>query len=109
MDIGKRLAHASPEIKRNFVVPDTYDTERLRNAFNLTSNLKNTKALVTMSKSPVRDNLMYKLDADYLEDLKRETRKKSFGMGDYLPNSLRRKSEWAENSLSRNISKSRFN
>ena len=110
MDIGKRLAHDSPEIKRNFVVPDAYDTERLRNAFNMTSNLKNNKALVTMHKSPVRDNTMYKFDDDYLADLKRETRKKSFGIADYLPNSLRRKSDWStKESISRNLSKSRFN
>ena len=110
MDIGKRLAHDSPEIKRNFVVPDAYDTERLRNAFNMTSNLKNPKALVTMHKSPIRDNLLYKFDDDYLADLKRETRKKSFGIADYLPNSLRRKSEWTnKDTISRNLSKSRFN
>ena len=40
MDIGKRLGHDPPAIKRNFVVPDTYDTERLERAFNMTSNLK---------------------------------------------------------------------
>ena len=100
-ELGKRLGHNSPEIKRNFVVPDTYDTERLRNAFNLTSNLKNPKALITMNRAAARDNMLYKLDESYVNDLKRETRKKSFGIADYLPNSVRRKSEWAD-TLSRN-------
>ena len=104
MSIGKRLPHDSPEIKRNFVVPDTYDTERLRNAFNLTSNLKNPKALITMERAAIRDNLLYKFDQEYLNDLKRETRRKSFGMADYLPNSLRRKSEWqSKDNISRNL------
>ena len=60
----------------------------------MTSNLKCPKALVTMHKSPIRDNILYKLDEDYINDLKRETRKKNFGMADYLPNSVRRKSEF---------------
>ena len=64
-----------------------------------------------MDKSPARDNILYKFDEEYVKDMKREQRLKSFGIADYLPNSLQRKSDYVSNvdGLSRNISKSRFN
>ena len=43
MNIGKRLGHESPEIKRNFVVPDTYDTERITQGFEAMSSFKKRK------------------------------------------------------------------
>ena len=49
----------------------------------MTSNLKNNKVLITMEKSPLRDNVLYKkLDEDYMNDMKRETKKKAFGLAD---------------------------
>ena len=48
-----------------------------------------------MDKSPERNNMLYKLDEDYVNDLKRETRKQSFGLADYLPNSIKRKPEYS--------------
>ena len=62
----------------------------MRNAFILTTNQKWVPTLVNMDSSPPRDNLIYNLDKDYLKDLKKETRKKSFNLNDYLPNSLRK-------------------
>ena len=105
MNFGSRLPHATPEIKRNFVVPDTYDTGRLERAFNMTSNLKNPKALLSMDKSPIRDNSMYKLDHTYMSEIKRKTRKKSFGLSDYLPTNVGRTVDLRSNAscFSRNI------
>lgn len=71
MDIGKRLGHDSPEIKRNFVVPDTYDTDRITKGFQALSSFKQKKTLVAMDKSPVRDNILYKFDDDYVSEMKR--------------------------------------
>ena len=48
-----------------------------------------------MEKSPERNNMLYRLDEDYVNDLKRETRKQSFGLADYLPNSIKRKPEYS--------------
>ena len=111
MNIGKRLGHESPEIKRNFVVPDTYDTDRITKGIEAMSSFKKRKTLVAMDKSPARDNILYKFDEEYVKDMKREQRLKSFGIADYLPNSLQRKSDYMSNvdGLSRNVSKSRFN
>ena len=63
-----------------------------------------------MDKSPTRDNILYKFDEEYVKEMKREQRLKSFGLADYLPNSLQRKADYTSNldGLSRNISKSRF-
>ena len=72
MNIGKRLGHESPEIKRNFVVPDTYDTERITQGFEAMSSFKKRKTLVAMDKSPARDNILYKFDEEYVKDMKRE-------------------------------------
>ena len=110
MNIGKRLGHESPEIKRNFVVPDTYDTIGITKGYQALSHVKQERTLVAMDKSPTRDNILYKFDEEYVKEMKREQRLKSFGIADYLPNSLRRKSDYTSNldGLSRNISKSRF-
>ena len=48
-----------------------------------------------MDKSPERNNMLYRLDEDYVNDLKRETRKQTFGLADYLPNSIKRKSDFS--------------
>ena len=54
-----------------------------------------------MDRSAIRDNILYKLDSDYLSDRKQETRIKSFELADYLPNSVRKKGDW-QSSLSSN-------
>jgi len=46
--------------------------------------------LFQMENSAARDNLIYNLDKDYINDLKRERRLSSFNLADYLPTSLKK-------------------
>lgn len=47
--------------------------------------------MVDMSKESSRDNSIYKhLDARYLKEVKKELRKKTLGLNDHIPNSLKR-------------------
>ena len=57
-------------------MPDGYSYETLKKGFEATTVLKKPKALANMSKSPSRDNMMYKgsLDPEYIRSVKKERR-----------------------------------
>ena len=54
------------------------------------TRLRKEPVLFQMEKSAARDNLIYNLDKDYINDLKRERRLSSFNLADYLPTSLKK-------------------
>lgn len=43
-----------------------------------------------MEGSAARDNIIFNLDAQYVDELKRERRLRNFNLQDYLPNTLKR-------------------
>ena len=65
------------------------DADSLAKALERT-RLKQSKALIKMEGSAVRDNIIFNLDAQYIEELKREKRLRNFNLQDYLPNTLKR-------------------
>jgi hypothetical protein len=50
-----------------------------------------------MEGSAERDNMIYKFDKQYIDDLKREKNLKSFSLKDYLPHSLKKDALRARN------------
>lgn len=92
LNFGKRGGHLTPSKKVPFKIPDGYDSNKLNEGFEKTSSLKKPKSFISMGKMPARDNKMYNFDPTYVKDLKREHRKQSFTLCDYLPNSLKKDS-----------------